>query len=85
MFKMRFGWVQILPASGRLYMGSEIKMMGLILAGVAVVLTLGWTVLVIFANGMSDAPSANGMPVWPGLVIGFTIAAILVAIHYFGM
>lgn len=60
-------------------------MMGLIMAGVVIILTLVWTILVFMANGMSDAPSMNDMSAFPGIIIGLTIAAILVAVHYLGV
>lgn len=56
--------------------------MGLILAIVAAVCTVLWTVLVIGANMMSDAPSQSGVSIWPGLVIGFGITGVLVVTHF---
>ena len=57
--------------------------MGLILAIIVAIGTVLITVLIVFADGMSDAPSQNGISIWPTLLIGFGIAALLAASHFF--
>lgn len=57
--------------------------MGLILAIVVAVGTVIIAVLIVFANGMSDAPSMEGMSPIPTLVIGFGIAATLAITHFY--
>ena len=58
--------------------------MGLILAAIVAILTVLLALLVLFADGMSDAPSVQGISPWPTLIIGFGISAILVLIHFVG-
>ena len=55
--------------------------MALILAGCVVIVTIGILVLVIGADMMSDSPTTHTDPV-PVAVIGFGIAALLVASHW---
>lgn len=59
--------------------------MGLILGIIAIVFTLVGTVLIMFTNGMSDAPSAQGISPWLWLVSGGLISAALIASHYMHM
>lgn len=56
--------------------------MGLIAGIVVAVGTLLWVVLLLGANSMSDAPSQSGLSIWPSLVIGWGIAAVLIFTHY---
>lgn len=57
--------------------------MAFILAGVAVVITLGLAALLFGAAMMSDAPSMDGPSgVVPVLVVGFSIAALLAGSHW---
>lgn len=57
-------------------------MIAYILAGITVVVTLGIVAFIGFGNGMSDAPTERGTPVWPTLVTGGIIAALLVGSHF---
>lgn len=57
--------------------------MGLILAVIAFFATLVVAFLQAFANGMSDAPSQEGLSLWPTFVVGWGLAALLAASHYF--
>lgn len=57
-------------------------MLAFILAGIVVVPTLAIALFIAFAGGMSDAPQDRGPSIWPVFVIGFGIAALLVASHY---
>lgn len=57
--------------------------MGLILGILAAIATLLMALLISLANGMSDAPSVQGTPVWPTLVIGGLISAVLILTHFF--
>jgi hypothetical protein len=55
--------------------------MAFILAGIVAVLTVLMLVLIIGADMMSDNPSASISPI-PTAVIGFGIAALLIASHW---
>lgn len=59
--------------------------MGLVLAGIALVLTMLWVMLVIMANANSAAPSVTGISPWPGVLLGLAVAAFFVAVYYFGL
>lgn len=56
--------------------------MGLILGIIAAVITLAGAVLIMFANGMSDAPSQQGISPWPWLVGGAMVSGLLIGSHY---
>lgn len=56
--------------------------MGLILGIIVIVLTVLATLITLFANGMSDAPSQAGISVAPILIVGFGLAALLIVTHY---
>ena len=57
--------------------------MGIILAIIVFLITLGTAVLQIMANMMSDAPSQHGISIWPTLIIGGGITSLLLLTHYF--
>lgn len=57
--------------------------MGLILGIIAIVVTLAGVVLIVFANGMSDAPSQSGISIWPWFLGGVAVSALLIGTHYF--
>ena len=56
--------------------------MGLALAITVAVVTVVLSVLIVFANGMSDAPSVQGISPWPTFCTGMFIAAVLAVTHY---
>jgi hypothetical protein len=56
--------------------------MGLILAEIVAVVTLFLSLLTVLANGMSDAPGSPGISVWPTLIGGLSLAALLAVTHY---
>ena len=56
--------------------------MALILAAVFVIGTCIIDILMIFANGMSDAPSVQGIPVMPTFIGGMLLAAALAGSHW---
>lgn len=59
--------------------------MGLILAGIALLMAILWVVLVIMANANSAAPSVTGISPWPVVLLSLVVAAFFVAVHYFGL
>lgn len=58
--------------------------MFLIFAIIAAVVTIALAALVVFADGMSDAPGSAGLSPVPVLAVGATITAALLALWYFG-
>jgi hypothetical protein len=52
--------------------------LGIILAVLAVTVT----VVIGFANGMSDAPSGSGMSYWPGAALALAAVACFVLRHF---
>jgi hypothetical protein len=59
--------------------------MALILAAIVFVLTLAYCGLVLFADGMSDAPSVQGISPWPGFITGMIIVGVLILVHFVGV
>lgn len=59
--------------------------MGLVLGIISIVVTIAITVLIMFGNGMSDAPTQPGISVWPTLIGGGLISAGLILSHYMHM
>ena len=57
--------------------------MALVLAVVVFVVTLVVCGLIMFADGLSDAPSVQGTPVWPAFITGTTISVLLGLSHWF--
>jgi uncharacterized membrane protein YdcZ (DUF606 family) len=53
-----------------------------IIAGIVFAVTIGATVLIVFADGMSDAPSMQGISPWPTLIGGSLISAMILASHW---
>ena len=56
--------------------------MGLILGIIVAVGTILLALLIVFANGMSDAPQQDGISPIPVLIGGFVLAAVLIVTHY---
>ena len=57
--------------------------MGLILAIIIGVGTILIALLIVFADSMSDAPSAEGISPVPVLVIGLGAAGVLAFTHFY--
>jgi hypothetical protein len=53
-----------------------------IIAGIVFAVTVLATVAIIFADGMSDAPSVQGISPWPTLIGGSVISAMIAATHW---
>lgn len=53
-----------------------------IIAGIIFGLTLVACILMVFAAGMSDAPSQDSVPVVPTFIGGTIIAALVAASHW---
>jgi hypothetical protein len=58
--------------------------MGLVLAALVAIATIVWCGMIWFANGMSDAPAAPGIPILPWFVGGMMLAALLAVSHRWG-
>ena len=56
--------------------------MAIILAIIVAGFTIAATLLILLADGMSDAPSVQGISVWPTLIIGFGVAGLLAGSHW---
>jgi len=58
--------------------------MGLILATITFGLTLISCGVILMANGMTAAPSVQGISPIPSLLIGLSVTGLFVVIHYVG-
>jgi hypothetical protein len=47
------------------------------IGAVVLVIGVGMTVLIAFANGMSDAPTEKGTPVWPTISFALLGAGLI--------
>lgn len=57
------------------------KRMGLVLAIITAIVTIAIAAFIMFANGMSDAPS--GISPVPTLIIGFVISGVFALTHFY--
>ena len=53
-----------------------------ILGGLCIAGGIGGFVLTVMADGMSDAPSQDGLNPWVPLAIGVGIGAVIIGSHY---
>lgn len=61
-------------------------MLAFIIAGIVFAGTVALSLLMLFAAGMSDSPSAAaGVPVTSTFIIGTVIAALIAATHWLHM
>lgn len=58
--------------------------MGIVLGIIAMFVTILWCLVVMLAQGMSDAPTVKAPAVWPWFLGGCFIAGVLFASHYTG-
>lgn len=56
--------------------------MAFIIAGIVAFVTVVMVCAIAFADGMSDAPSEEGISVWPTLIVGFGLAGVLIGTHF---
>lgn len=56
--------------------------MGLVIGIIIIILGLLGTVVIFYANGMSDAPSQNSISIWPWLIGCLCVGGLLIFTHY---
>lgn len=56
--------------------------MGLILGIIIIIIGFIGSLFIGYANGMSDAPSQDGISIWPWLIGCCLLGAILIFTHY---
>lgn len=57
-------------------------MLSFIVTGAVLAVTFAVALAITVANSMSDAPSSDGIHVWPVFLVGLPIAALLIISHY---